>query len=248
MTSSPDARSPAHDDRPVIGLIVPPAEGNVPPDGPVLFPHVRFIARGLGLASVTPQGYDDVIDSVVRHAVALKESGAQAVSLMGTSLSFYRGAPANADLLTQMRAATGLPCTTMSAAIIRALRSLGGKRVAVATGYVDAVNQTLQAYLREEDIDVTVCQGLGVTDVQAMQQIGPQTLRDLCRAVYTAAPDSDAILLSCGGLVTMDVVPQMEAELGVPVVASSPAGFWDVVTLAGHAHLGSGRGRLLSMG
>ncbi len=240
--------SPAPDDRPVIGLIVPPAEGNVPPDGAALFPHVRFIARGLGLGSVTPDGYDEVIDSVVRHAVALKDSGAQAVSLMGTSLSFYRGAPANAELLKQMRAATGLPCTTMSAAIIRALRTLGGKRVAVATGYVDSVNQALKAYLREEDIEVTVCQGLGVTDVHAMQKVGPQTLVDLCREVYAAAPDSDAILLSCGGLVTMNVVPQVEAKLGVPVVASSPAGFWDVVGVAGYGREVEGWGRLQTVG
>ncbi|WP_459616113.1 arylmalonate decarboxylase [Bordetella sp. 2513F-2] len=248
MASHQTSAAQAADDRPLIGLIVPPAQGRVPPDGPVLYPHVRFVARGLALESVTPQGYDGVIDSVVQHAVALRQAGAQAVSLMGTSLSFYRGAPANDVLLAQLREATGLPCTTMSAAIVRGLRALGAQRVAVATGYVDAVNRTLQSYMADTGFDVTVCRGLGVTGVDAMQQVGPQTLVDLCCEVHAAAPSSDAILLSCGGLHTIDVVPEVERRLGVPVVASSPAGFWDAVRVAGHGVPIAGRGRLLAIG
>lgn len=38
---------------PCIGLIVPPAHGEVPQDGPTLYgDRVRFIARGLGIGGV----------------------------------------------------------------------------------------------------------------------------------------------------------------------------------------------------
>ncbi|TSH92029.1 arylmalonate decarboxylase [Verticiella sediminum] len=237
---------PAGATAPLIGLIVPPAHGRVPPDGTVLFPQLRFIARGLGLTSVTPAGYDGVIDTVLDHARALRDAGAQAISLMGTSLSFYRGPAFNRELVTQMRAATGLPCTTMSDAIVAGLRALGARRVAVATGYVEEVNACLLRYLAEEGFEATVCRGLGVAGVEAMQSVGTPELVGLCREVHAAAPGSDAILLSCGGLMTLDVVPQVERELGVPVVASSPAGFWDVARLAGHASPTPERGALLA--
>jgi len=109
--------------QPHLGLIVPPAAGAVPVDGPLLYgERIRFSARGLGLGEISTRGYLDVIDSVVEKAVALKDEGVSAVSLMGTSLSFFRGAAFNRQLEVEMARATGLPCTTMSNAIVGALR------------------------------------------------------------------------------------------------------------------------------
>ena len=56
---------------------------------------------------------------------------------------------------------TGLPCTTMSHAIVRALRALGLDRVAVATAYIDDVNERLVAYLAASDIAATAVRGSG---------------------------------------------------------------------------------------
>lgn len=106
---------------PHLGLIVPPAAGAVPVDGPLLYgERIRFSALGLGLGEISTRGYTEVIDSVVEKAVALKAEGAAAVSLMGTSLSFFRGAAFNRQLEVEMARATGLPCTTMSNAIVGA--------------------------------------------------------------------------------------------------------------------------------
>ena len=123
----------------------------VPADGARLYPGLPFIASGLGLGSVTPDGYDAVIESVVDHARRLQQQGAAAISLMGTSLSFYRGAAFNTALTEAMREATGLPCTTMSTAVLNGLRALGLRRVALATAYIDDVNERLAAFLGEAD-------------------------------------------------------------------------------------------------
>ncbi|HWP29756.1 MAG TPA: arylmalonate decarboxylase, partial [Chloroflexota bacterium] len=114
---------------PVVGLIVPPAAGAVPPEGAQLYPQgVRFIAAGLGLTRLTPEGYDAVIDRIADRARALAAQGAQALALMGTSLSFYRGYAFNEELKAALAAATGLPATTMSTAVVEALRALGVRR------------------------------------------------------------------------------------------------------------------------
>ena len=92
-----------HSTRPRLGLIVPPAHGKVPVDAEILYgQRYEFLARGLALQSVSTEGYEQVIDAVVDHAVALRDAGAQAVSLMGTSLSFYRGADFTETLRQQM--------------------------------------------------------------------------------------------------------------------------------------------------
>ena len=152
--------------RPTIGLIVPPAAGEVPVDAALLYgDKVRFIARGLGIGGVSPAGFDPVVDTILDKARELRDAGAQAISLMGTSISFYRGLAFTEDLRDSMQQATGLPCTTMSHAIVAALRALGMQRVAVATSYIGELNDRLVDYLTVSGFDVTAIEGLSIVGV-----------------------------------------------------------------------------------
>ena len=233
--------------QPHLGLIVPPAAGAVPVDGPLLYgERIRFSARGLGLGEISTRGYLDVIDSVVAKAVALKEEGVSAISLMGTSLSFFRGAAFNRQLEIEMARATGLPCTTMSNAIVNGLRHLKVRRVAVATAYIDEVNAQLRGYLQQSDFEPLALEGLSISNVQAVGKVPTRALVDLCVKVFEAQPGADGILISCGGLVTLDAVREVEARLRLPVVSSSPAGFWDLVRTAGLDARSPGCGRLFA--
>jgi arylmalonate decarboxylase len=232
---------------PHLGLIVPPAAGAVPVDGAQLYgERIRFSALGLGLGEISTRGYTEVIDTVVEKAVALKAEGVAAVSLMGTSLSFFRGAAFNRELQAEMARATGLPCTTMSNAIVGGLRHLGVRRVAVATAYIDEVNAQLRRYLEDSGFEPLALEGLAISDVQAVGQVSTQVLVDLCLRVFDAEPGADGILISCGGLVTLDAVREVEARLSVPVVSSSPAGFWDLVRTAGLDARSPGQGQLFA--
>ena len=230
---------------PCLGLIVPPRAGEVPTDGAALYgDRVRFVARGLGLGEISTRGYEEVIDRVIDLAVDLREHGAQAVSLMGTSLSFFRGTRFNAELEAEMARRTGLPCTTMSNAIVRGLKALGIARVAVATAYIDEVNDRLAAYLAASEIVATTVKGLAITGVAEVGQVPTEVLVALCEEVHRARPDSDGILVSCGGLLTLEAIDIVEGRLGVPVVSSSPAGFWDLMRVAGEDSRSPGHGRL----
>ena len=234
---------------PTIGLIVPPAAGQVPQDGPQLYgDRVRFIARGLGIAAVSPTGFDPVMDTILERAQELRRAGAQAISLMGTSISFYRGARFTQELRDAMARHTGVPCTTMSHAIVAALRQLGIGRVAVATSYVDELNDRLVDYLTGEGFTVTAIEGLSMTGVEAMGQVPTDVLVDLSTRVYERDRSADGIFISCGGLLTLDAIRRLEDELGIPATASSPAGFWDVVRLAGADPGSPGHGRLFAAG
>lgn len=55
---------------PCIGLIVPPAAGQVPQDAGLLYGNrIRFIARGLGISAVSPDGFAPVIRAIVDRDV-----------------------------------------------------------------------------------------------------------------------------------------------------------------------------------
>jgi arylmalonate decarboxylase len=232
---------------PCIGLVVPPAQGQVPQDGPALYgERYRFIARGLGIGGVSPEGFAPVVDDIVDRAVELRKAGAEVISMMGTSISFYRGPEFTESLRSAMQEASGVPCTTMSHAIVRALRELGVKRVAVATSYIDALNDKLVAYLTHIGFTVSAIEGMSITAVKEVGEVSTEALVSLSKKVYAQDTSAQGVFISCGGLLTLDAIRRIEDELGVPATASSPAGFWDVVRLAGCDARSPGFGRLFS--
>lgn len=230
-----------------IGLIVPPADGAVPPEPPVLYPHLNFIARGLALPELTPEGYDAVIDHVADLAVDLARNGAEAISLMGTSLSFYRGPDGNRQVLDAMHAATGLPVTTMTESVLAALDAFGARTIAVGTAYNDSVNDRLRRYLSHAGLTIQSLKALNLTDVATIQSVGDKELVALGEQAARAAPGADALFISCGGLRTLPIIVPLEEELGLPVISSATAGAWGAVRLTGHSGRAEGFGRLFSL-
>src|SRR5450631_3368255 len=188
---------------PILGLIFPPANRPVPEEGLLMYPKgVKFIVAGLGLATMTPEGYDQVIDRIPPAAEKLAKQGAQAIVLMGTSLSFYKGAAFNMKLTEAIKKATGLPATTMSSAVVEGLRKVGAKRVAVSTAYNEEVNGRLRAFLTESGFEVLVVKGLGIEKVEDVDRVTQPQLLDFSAKVRESAPAANAMLVSCGGLRT----------------------------------------------
>ena len=112
-----------------IGLVVPFAEDKVPDEGRQMYPDARFLPRGVGVRSLTPEGFAAAFDAIIPAADHLAAQGVDAIMVVGTSLTFYRGPEAHDRLLERLRARTGLRVSSMSAAIIDGLRAVGAKRV-----------------------------------------------------------------------------------------------------------------------
>jgi arylmalonate decarboxylase len=234
------------DRRPLVGVIVPPAQGEVPPELPQLYGGaLDFIAYGLALGRLTPEGYDAVIGQVETAARELAARGADAVALMGTSLSFYRGRAFNDELVRTMATASGLPVTTMSNAIVEALRVVGGRRIAVATAYSAEVNERLAVFLQDSGFVVAGFAALDLVEIPDIHAVGDAELLALGQRAAANAPGADALLISCGGLRTLPVELPLEQSLGMPVVSSAVAGAWAAARLAGHTGRVAGRTRLL---
>ena len=131
-----------------IGLVVPFATDTVPDEGLQMYPGVRFIPRGVGVRSLTPQGYDSACEAILPAAEYLATQNVDAIMVIGTSLTFYRGSDFHDQLLEKLRATTGLPVSTMSQAVVDGLRAFDARRIVVATAYADDVNDRLKDFSR----------------------------------------------------------------------------------------------------
>ena len=238
--------SAAASSEPVLGLLGP-VESEPPPEAKLLYPTgVRFLAASVGLATMTPEGYDAVLDRLAPAAAELAKQGAQAIILMGTSLSFYKGAAFNRELTQRVAQASGRPAVSMSTAVIEGLRSVGGKRLAVATAYNDEVNRRLQTFLHEEGFEVLKIRGLGVQKVEDIHNVTREGLFEFSAGVFESTKNADALLVSCGGLHTLELLEPLERRCKVPVVSSLPHALRAGVRLLGLSGRAAGYGKLLS--
>jgi arylmalonate decarboxylase len=231
---------------PTIGMMFPPANYQVPPEARRLYPTgVTFLAQGLGLERMTPAEYDRIVPRIGPAAVTLKKQGAQAISIMGTSLTFYKGAAFNQQLIDQVKKATGLPATSMSSAIVHGLTAVNAKRIAVATAYTDVVNDRLRIFLEESGFTVLGVKGLNIERFADAPSVTDEGLRTFSAGVFDAFPKADALAISCGALKTLDLIVPLEQHCKVPVISSTPHAFWDAVRLVGLGGQSKGFGRLL---
>lgn len=228
-----------------IGLVVPQSADIVPAEGPQMYPGVRFIPRGVGVRALTPEGYDSAWEGIVPAAKQLASEDIEAVMVIGTSLTFYRGFEAHARLLQTLREVTGLPVSTMSTAVVEGLRSLGARRIGVCTAYADEVNKRLRGFLTDSGFEVIALEGFGLTRFGAPSEKSEEDIVALAGKVCAEAPQAEGLLISCGGLRTLPVGKTIEDKYGVPVVSSTPAAFWAAMRLVGESGYVAGHGRLL---
>ena len=76
------------------------------------------------------------------------------------------------------------------------------------------------------------------------QQPLPLVIIDLASLSFEKSTKVDALLISCGGLRTLNVQKPLEDKHGLPVVSSTPAALWDAVRLGGHSGHVAGYGQL----
>ena len=228
-----------------IGLVVPFAEDKVPDEGPRMYPNVRFVPRGVGVRSLTPEGYAAAFDAILPAAVELAAREVDAIMVIGTSLTFYRGPDAHDRLLERLRQSTGLPVSTMSQAIVDGLREVGAKEIAVATAYSDLVNQRLQELLIAAGLVVRSLECFNLLEFGGPSRKSEADIIALSEQALAKAPEAEGMLISCGGLRTLGVAKPLEDRHGLPVVSSTPAAFWAAMRLVGESGQVRGCGRLL---
>lgn len=232
---------------PVLGLILPPSARPVPDEAIAMYGRqLGFKVAGLGIPSMTPESFDAALERIPQAARELADAGANAIVLMGTSLSFYKGEGFNVQLRERVTSTTGLPATTMSNGVIEGLKAVGARRVAVATAYGDEVNGRLRAFLLEHDLEPVVITGLGLEAMTDVDRVTQDQLLAFCERVGKSAEGADSLLVSCGGLRTLELIAPLENSTGVPVISSTPHGLWAGARLLGLSGEAPGFGTLLS--
>lgn len=144
-----------------------------------------------------------------------------------------------------LRVATGAKrASTLGGGVLRALRAIGAKRVSVVTPYVEGINVLEVEYLEREGFIVDSMVGMGIELDQDIHRVRPEFIKSF--AASHTHPESDALFISCGALRTLDVLSEIEAITGRPVITSNQSFMWDCLRGAGIQDKLQGYGRLFN--
>ena len=155
-----------------IGLMTPTGNSVMEPEFNRMCPEgVSVHANRVYLKDVTPDSLLGMEEEVEQSARGLEAVRLGVLAFGCTSGSFVGGRGYDEGLIARMEDVTGVPSTTTTTAVMRALREFGVSRVAMATPYTDEINAIEVKYLEDNDIQVTCAKGGGITNTADIQEL-----------------------------------------------------------------------------
>ena len=162
-------------------------------------------------------------ERVVRDAAASIAVARPAATVYGcTTGSYMKGMAGEASLRRVIATASGAEAVTTSGALLEAVQALGVSRLAVATPHDRLLAGGLVSFLEEAGLAVPSVAYLALD--QDIQEVSAATIRALARKADKA--DAEALFLSCTNLPTLALIPQLEEEIGKPVLAANQVTIW----------------------
>ncbi len=229
-----------------IGLIVPSTNTINEPEWWRMAPAGVTIhtSRVLLTGKADIESYNRMADALDRAAEELATAEVDVLAYGCTSGSFICPLP---QLLDKMRAQTGTPVTATAGAVAAALRTLGVRRIAMGTPYVDFVNEAEVAFFESYGFRIVSLHGLKLGDTQeerrGIGRVPPEVVYRMAKEIDR--DDAEAIFISCTNLATIDIIAEIERDFGKPVVTSNQACFWACMRLIDLRIPVTGYGQLL---
>ena len=218
----------------------------------VAYDFYRFAPDGVGLVGVTcniddwrPDEFEKGLAQVASAARYLGSRGVDYVIHGGGPLVVARGGDYETAIVRDIGHASGVPATTGVRAGKDALRSMGAKRIAIASPYPPRHDEAMAGYLRAGGFEVVLAHGRELA-FKEMQNLPPTEIYRFARGVIEQAKDLDALYMPCPQWQAAHTVDVLERDTGVTVVAYAHATFYSAFKALGLCDAITGHGRLLA--
>jgi maleate cis-trans isomerase len=169
-------------------------------------------------------------ERLAEGAARLRAHQPAAVVWACTSGSFVYGWDGASDQVADLAEAAGVPASSTSFAFVNAAHALGVKRVAVAASYPDDVASRFASFLGTADIEVLDLTSHGIDTAAEVGVLSAAQVTEL--VLSNDHPDADAILVPDTAMRTFGLVPDLEKQLGKPVLTANQVTVWEGLALA----------------
>jgi maleate isomerase len=116
----------------------------------------------------------------------------------------------------------GVPGVTVVDSVLRQLRELRARRVAVFTPYVEDLTQSVEDCVTEAGFEVVKAAGMDIVVAREIGWVTPDEILAFVEREFCGV-EADCIFLSCTNWRGVEAIPEVRKRLGLPVVSSNQA-------------------------
>jgi len=208
-----------------IGVILPSSNTTCEPEYQKAIPDgVSLHNARIKIDEVSIEGLKKMAEHVERAADELATAAVDVILFACTSGSFMGGDEWEHRLIERIVNETGIKSVTTSGAVSMALERFKCKKIAIATPYIDEINELEKRFFEDAGYDVLEIKGLGIIDNIKIGHLKPEDAYRLARQVHL--PELDTLFISCTNFRTVEIIDKLESDLGIPVVTSNQASIW----------------------
>ena len=231
-----------------IGFLLPPGNPTVEPEMAELTPpgvSVHFTRMNAEGPAGTHTGQEErnrsQVESIPAGVRLLAMVSPSVIVMAHTATSYTLGEAREAAMVAEMEKLGNTRFITAFGSVLKALDTLGVKRIAYATPY--SADMTAQGKQHLEKCGIDVVSSGHLSNVRNIYEENSERAYAIARQVDHA--DAQAIFLSGVGMPTLDALQPLEDDTGKPVISAASAMMWHALRTAGIRHKFSGYGRLL---
>ena len=188
---------------------------------------VAVLTTRIPLGKITAEAHIKMVPYVDEAASLLAGAEVDVIVFADTAGSLVRGVGYDKEIIEALQSRTGVPVTTTSTGVVKALSALGIKKIAVATPYPDDVNQAEKVFLEDSGFEVGRIKGLELLEPRLVPQVPPGEMYRLAKEVFSE--DVEGVFISCTGLHVDRIIELLEKDLKRPVITSNQVMLWDVL-------------------
>jgi len=213
----------------------------------------RIVPDGVGLIAVAcmvggwkEEAYKQSLSQVEACAKELGRRSCDFIIHGGAPLVLAQGKGFEANLLETLQRLTGVPCTTSVVAAMDAFRDLSASRLAVVDPYPADLNDKMVKYLGDWGFEVASVVSLGTSFTESSLA----SIADIYRAAKKAvkeAKNATAIFIPCANFPVVDVIEDIETDLGLPVISNITSQLYAAFKKIGMREKINGYGKLMRM-
>ena len=214
-----------------IGVLIPASDPVVEIDLPRYLPdglsvHIARLDQAPGSKTAGFEVLMNMVESAGPAARRVAVVEPELILFACTSASFFKGYGWDLEIAARIEEAGGIPAITTSTAVVEALKALAARRVFMITPYGDKINRIEIQFLKDHGADVSDFKSFNCRHSRDICEVTPDRIRRLVLESRAAVEACDALLISCTALRAMEIIEDLEAEIGIPVVTSNAASIW----------------------
>ena len=204
----------------------------------------------LPYTEISPKGISDMLNALETTTLLLAGAsysvGVHAVGLVHATASSMTPTAAN-EIVERIGQAGKVPATTTLTAIVEALRHLKVKTVSAALPYNKPErNLQLKSFLEGNGFIVDKIFGGPYNVAKDADEVSGQPPSSAYRLIKQAdTPSSEAIIMTIPNFRSIEVIDELESDLGKIVITGNQALMWHSLRLVGINDARSGFGKLL---